>query len=235
MKKLAAFVEGYTELVFLDRLIRELVHPNRVLIHSKQIRRGGRSGKPRSYRWVRPEPTAAGEEHHVLIYDCGGDESVKQRIQDEYDSLSKAGFSKIIGLRDVFPATHADVVKVEQYLPLGIKTSPIQVEQFLGVMEVEAWFLAEYTHFERINPAITVPAIIAQCGFDPTATATLEQRPNPAMDMVDCYLIGGAQYRKGDAEDTVKAFDYGHIYLALRDKIPYLDRLIDCLEAFLTS
>jgi hypothetical protein len=235
MKKLAAFVEGFTELVFLERLIQEIVQPNKVLIHSKQIRRGGGSGRPRSYRWVRPEPAANGEEHHVLIYDCGNDRLVKQRIQEEYDSLSKAGFSKIIGLRDVYPASYSDLEKVEKYLPFGIRTSPIQVEQFLGIMEVEAWFLAEYTHFERINPAVTVPAIIAQCGFDPTVTEAIERRPTPAVDIANCYRIGGVQYRKGDAEETIKALDYEHIYFTLKDKIPYLDHLIGCLEQFLTS
>src|SRR5688572_30774655 len=114
MKKLAAFVEGYTELVFLERLIQEIVNPNRVLIHNRKIRRGGKSGLPRSYGWVRPEAPEAGHEYHVLIFDCGNDDLVKQRIREEYDSLAKQGFTKIIGLRDVFPSfAYADVPKLE--------------------------------------------------------------------------------------------------------------------------
>jgi hypothetical protein len=236
MKKLAAFVEGYTELVFLQRLIRELVSPNRVLIHNRRIRRGGKSGLPRSFGWVEPADPEAGQEYFVLIYDCGNDELVKQRIKEEYGSLAKQGFTKIIGLRDVYPSfTYSDVPKVEYYMPLGIKTNPIQVEVFLCIMEVEAWFLAEYNHFPRISASITVPNIIANCGFDPTVTEDMERRPNPAADMVNCYQLGSVEYKKGEAKDTVDALDYEHIYLTLKDKIPYLDRLIGNLEAFLTS
>ena len=37
----------------------------------------------------------------------------------------------------------------------------------LAIMEIEGWFLAETTHYGRIDPAITVAAIKETLKFDP--------------------------------------------------------------------
>ena len=54
MNKLAVFVEGYTEVVFVEKLIEEIAGENNVLIEHREIRGG--SSKRRtfakcSWRW----------------------------------------------------------------------------------------------------------------------------------------------------------------------------------------
>jgi hypothetical protein len=64
-----------------------------------------------------------------------------------------------------------------------IRTSLIPVDFVLAVMEIEAWFLAETTHYARIDPAITMAAIKSTLGFDPE-NDDLQRRPSPAEDLL---------------------------------------------------
>ena len=231
MNRLAVFVEGYTEAVFVEKLIEEIAGQNKVLIEHRKIR-GGRTTPRRMWALKASKPT--GEEYYVLLLDCGGDELVKTRIQEEHDNLTKKGYSRLIGIRDVRPTfTHGDIPKLEAGLPKYIKTSLAPVVFILSIMEIEAWFLAEATHFPRIEPSITVAAISANIGFDPE-NDDMEQRLCPADDLNACYALGGKAYVKHHAKITVDALDYALIYTELRSKINYLDRLISVIDAFLT-
>jgi hypothetical protein len=168
-----------------------------------------------------------------MIIDCGNDRLVKERILEEHLNLTRAGYSQIIGLRDVRPDfTHAEIPKLEAGLRSYIKTSLIPVEFILAILEIEAWFLAETTHFPRIDAAITVHAIKAALRFDPD-NEDMEQRLTPGDDLNKCYAIGGKVYRKHLARLTVDALDFNAIYLDLYKKFRYLDRLIACINSFL--
>jgi hypothetical protein len=231
MNRLAVFVEGYTEAVFVKKLIEEIAGQNKVLIEYKKIR-GGRTTPRRMWALKASKPT--GEEYYVLLLDCGGDDLVKTRIQEEHDNLTKKGYSRLIGIRDVRPTfTHEDIPKLEAGLPKYIKTSLAPVVFILSIMEIEARFLAEATHFPRIEPSITVAAIRANLGFDPE-NDSMEQRLRPADDLNACYALGGKAYLKHQAKITVDALDYALIYTELRSRIVYLDRLISVIDAFLT-
>jgi len=153
---------------------------------------------------------------------------------EEHRKLTNAGYSKIIALRDVRPDfTHADIPRLETGLRTYIKSSLIPVEFILAILEIEAWFLAESTHFPRIDPAITVATIIATLGFDPEHD-DMSARPTPADDLNRCYAIGGKTYQKHMAKDTVEALDYALVYLDLPPRIPYLGRLIGSISSFLS-
>lgn len=156
-------------------------------------------------------------------------------MTEEYPLLAGSGYSKIACIRDVYPDfTASEIPDLEKGLPLFVRTKPIVVDFILSIMEVEAWFLAEYSHFPRIDATITVPAIIAACGFDPV-NDDMQLRPTPAKDMKDCYAIGGKTYDKGNAQATADALDYAHVYVGLVDKFPYLKRLCDIIVAFLKA
>ena len=83
-------------------------------------------------RLIKATRPNTGQEYFVLIYDCGGDNSVKTRICEEHKNLTKRGYSRILGLRDVRPTfTYADVPRLEASLPKYIKTSLIPVDFIL--------------------------------------------------------------------------------------------------------
>jgi hypothetical protein len=233
MNKLAVFVEGYTEVVFVDKLIREIADTNSVLVQWRCI--SGGTTCPRRNAQIQAEGPNDGQEHFIVIHDCGGDDAVKTRMIEEYPQLAHAGYSRIVCIRDVYPKyAHAEIPALEAGLPRYVRTIPIVVDFILSIMEVEAWFLAEHTHFERIDAAITVPIIIATLLFDPS-TDDMQQRLAPAEDLNNCYAIGGKTYVKGNAPVTVGALDCAHMYAGLVDKFPYLKRLCEVIRAFLTS
>ena len=137
MNRLAVFVEGYTEVVFVEKLIEEVAGMKNVLIERRLIRGG--STTRRTMRLITAARQRTGEQYYVLIYDCGGDDPVKTRILEEHSNLTKKGYSAILGLRDVRPKfSHADIPKLEADLPKYVKTSLIPVTFIPAIMEIEA-------------------------------------------------------------------------------------------------
>ena len=231
MKKMAIFVEGYTEVVFVMKLIIEIAG-NRVIIEHKELRGGGRN--QRTMKTLSLTKPKTDQVYYVLIFDCGGDEQVKTRIYEEYPTLVKAGHIRIIGIRDIRgKLTHEDIPRLEANLPKFLKTNPIQVQFILAIMETEAWFLAETDHYARIDPSITLGEIRTKLGFDPEKD-DMQQRLTPSNDLNDCYAIGGKTYLKGKNQITVEALDFARIYLELPLKFPYLSQLVNSIDEFLT-
>jgi hypothetical protein len=231
MHRLAIFVEGYTELVFVDKLLNEVAGSKNIIIEKRKIRGG--STVQRTMRQICATKQETDQKFYIQIFDCGGDDLVKNRILEEHENLTKKGYVKLIGLRDVRPQfSHAEIPRLEQGLRYKIKTNLAPVSFILSVLEIENWFLSEHTHFHLIEPSITVDAIKAQLGFDPE-NDDMSQRLTPADDMNDCYQIGGEEYRKDNSSRTAKKLDYAQVYFNLRGKIPYLDRLLSDIDEFL--
>ena len=133
MKKLAAFVEGHTEVAYVEKLIEEIAGKNKVLIEHKKITGG--SSVRREMRTIRAAKPSTGEQYFVLLVDCGGDESVKTRIMEEHENLTRSGYSRIIGLRDVRPKfTYAEIPRLEMNLPKYIRTSLAPVTFILAII-----------------------------------------------------------------------------------------------------
>lgn len=235
MNKLAVFVEGYTEMVFVEKLIKEIAVKNSVSIDLKRVIGGGKSGARRTFRSLRNSVPNTGQNYYIMIVDSGGDRNVKSRILEEHENLTNAGYTKIIGLRDVRPDfIFSEVPRLEAGLRSRIKTSLIPVEFILAIMEIEAWFLAEASHFLVIDPAITVQAILAALHFDPSFD-DMEQRLTPTADLCDCYAIGGKTYRKREAQFTVDALDVTTMYCWPETKFRYLNQLRISIESFLQT
>ena len=231
MRKLAVFVEGYTEMLFVERLILEIAGAHNVIIEQREIRGGSKVKRTMSV--VKAAKPATGQKYYVLIVVCGGDHQVKTRIREEHENLTRNDYTKIIGMRDVRPDfTYEQVPQLEVGLRKYIKTSLVPVEFILAVMEVEAWFLAEFNHFLKIDPAITVSAIKAKLGFDPELD-DLALRTNPTVDLNAAYMIAGKRYEKSQVATTVDVLDYPYLYLELPQKVTYLKRLGESIERFL--
>jgi hypothetical protein len=236
MRRLAIFVEGYTELLFTDRIITEIASMNQIAIEHQQIRGGGRSGKSAKKIKVLTAPLSTQEKVlYVLIVDCGNDRLVAQRIREEHASLTAKGYEKIVGLRDVFPEfTKEEIPKLRRGMYYGIKKSLAPVKFILSVMEIEAWFLAEHKHFPLVDPAITVAEIRMQLGFDPESD-DMSNRLTPRSDLEAAYVIGGKVYEKGNADCTINKLDYEYMYTDLKSRIPDLAELISTIDHFLTN
>ena len=234
MKKLAVFVEGQTEQLFLERLITEIAGAHTIAIEKRKLTGGSRSRASQVLLWA--SAPDQGHKYFVLIVDSSTDNRVKSDIHDNYNSLVSSGYSAIIGIRDVFPEfTHAEINKLRLGLNYRLKTKPIRVVFALGVMEIETWFICEHTHFGRINSALTPASIKANLRFDPSVD-DIQLRPNPSADLDAIYKLVGLRYKKDrcSIQLTVDRLDYGFLYFSVLDRLPDLKTLVESIDGFLT-
>lgn len=233
MKKLAVFVEGQTEQLFVAAILRQIAGDKNIAI---EVQKAGRSKTGRRiFRVTTAASPITHERYFVLIRDCGGDQSVKSDIIDACPSLAKQNYNQILGLRDVYPLTHSDIPALKKYLTYGVPTKYFPIAIMLAIMEIEAWFLAELDHYQRIHKDLTLANVIAGVGFDP-GSDDVELRPHPAEDLKNIYQLVGRNYTKAHSNTlrTVRALDYESLYFSLRTKVPSLGLFIDQIDTFLS-
>lgn len=233
MRKLAVFVEGQTEQIFVERLIREVAGTGKIIVESTKAW-GGRKVRRKSIR-LRKQTPSEDSSYYAIICDCGTDSRVGSDVRDNYDRLVQEGYVGIVGIRDVYPFARSDIPKLHQGLYYRVKTKPIAPLFVLAVMEIEAWFLAEYSHFGKIHPGLTLERIIATHGFDPS-TENAELRDHPAQDLANIYQIERITYQKSKdhVERTVDSLDYSILYLEVSQRMHWLGVLADAIDEFLS-
>ncbi len=239
MNKIAIFVEGQTEELFAERLLLVMAGDSNIQIEKREAR-GGVSFK-RRMRLVEVCGSISGHQFYAMIVNCGADERVGTDIHERYDGLVKTGFGWIVGMRDLYRGDvlphvlRAKLPDVKMEFQKYLKTKPVQVQFVLAVMEVEAWFLAECTHFARISPALTIPHIKAAVGFDP-CTDDMELRDHPSEDLDKIYRLAALPYdkKRGTVQLMIEALDFAEICLVLVNKFDSLRLLIRTVDEFLT-
>lgn len=221
-KKIAIFVEGLTEQEFTIRLIAELAGKQNVAFEIQRQDKGHLS-----FVELRSPRTPA---IHVLVANCCTDNQVKSQIADQFSSLQSAGYSLIVGLRDVYPLGHVDIAKLQASLNVGLPVGITAIHMHLAILEIEAWFLEEITHFARIDPLLTMPTIIAS-GFD-YLNERAADLPNPALVLDSIYKSVGKRYQKKakHIHRTVNALSYEDMYVHVPNKSPSLKMFISSLE-----
>lgn len=224
MNKIAIFVEGLTEQEFISGVLKSLVDERKLQIEIKSQFKGALQLK------ILSTTCTSKPEWHVLIANCNNDEQVKTQIIENYNSLTTQGYQYIIGIRDVFPHLHQALPKLRAGLKIGLPKGIIPIEVHLAVMEVEAWFIEEYTHFSRIDEKIT-DTEINSAGYDKT-TMSAEDLRNPAEVLHAIYQTVGKAYRKNNRQisRTISALDFGEILNATRKRAPSLNNAITSIE-----
>ncbi len=230
MNKVAIFVEGQTEQIFVEKLLIEIADKKNVHITKCELT-GPKHRRKRLYF----SHVDNRKKYFAHLVDCHGDSTVKSDIRENYDGLVKAGYSSIIGIRDVYPSVErAQIPDLRRGLGLYVKTKPVAPVFILSVMEIEAWFLAEYTHFKKINARLTIDRIKNELNFDPS-TDDMELRDWPANDLHNIYALEGMAYRKKEAQATrtAEVLDYAEIYLSLSSKLKPIEELISEVDRFM--
>lgn len=230
MNKLAVFVEGQTEQIFTEKLLIEIAGRKNIYIE-KCVLTGGKK-YPRKRLYFRSVNNK--RKYFAYIVDCQRDSTVKSDIVDNYNSLVSKGYSSIIGIRDVYPIERTKIPKLRYWLTYRVKTKPINPVFILSVMEIEAWFLAEHTHFQKIHVGLTLERIKAEINFDPSQE-NMELRDHPSQDLHQIYALEDLAYkkRKFHTERTVEALDYAEIYLSLSSKLKAIEELTSEIDRFM--
>lgn len=227
LTKIAFFVEGYTEQEFLKRLLIEVFDNKKIGIEIKEIKGGSKTGI--SYTSIVTPTITETTQYYVLIYNCGGDKSIKSYILDRRNSLIQAGYKKIVGLRDVFPDCKREEIERFMYgLYFRLPQKDITISFILSTMEVESWFIADENHFSKIDDRLTSEKIESDFGFNPTYYNT-ELIDNPASTLKAIYQTVGKTYKKEKdiINRTVESLDYCNLYLNVNTRIPSFKTLTD--------
>ena len=153
---------------------------------------------------------------HFFIVDAHGDKGVLSAIRErEKDLIQKGGYEKIIGLRDMYseeykklsPGAINDSItrKLIQSYNLTIQdmTYSTKIKLYLAIMEIEAWFLAMYNIFERIDTKLTVGKIKQNLDIDLMTVDPQRAFFKPAEQIDDIFQLCERRYdkKKGDAEN----------------------------------
>lgn len=233
MRKIAFFVEGQTEQILINRLVREVLGAGNITIIQKKI--SGGTNSPRN-EFIRSYNIARSSLFTILIYDCGADNRVKSEILENIRSLRESGFSFIVGVRDLYPLPLEDLPRLEKglaFLPHSLHEYQKTFDIVIAVREVETWFLAETSHFLKISKKLTGRYIEKHLGFNPDTVNPLS-REHPSADLTRIYKLAGRSYTKKywQVEKLVNRLDFNRIRNQIRYQIPSLNILITIVERF---
>lgn len=233
MRKIAFFVEGQTEQVFICKLVREILGYGNLTIIQKKI--SGGANAPRR-EFVKDYTIGRGSDNVVLVYDCGSDNRVKSEILDNIESLRDNGYSNIVGVRDLYPLPLEDLPRLEKglnFLPHNLKGLQNPFDIVIAVREVETWFLAEPSHLMKMDKRLTGRFIEKHLGFDPYAINPLT-REHPSVDLNNIFKLVGKSYTKKhwQVEKLVNRMNFNLIRNEVRRKVKELNDLISIIERF---
>ena len=233
-KKLAIFVEGQTERILITRLLQEIAGYKKVSVEVYQVRGDKANRKIQRLKSNSIEVAP----FFVLLYDCGCDSHVLSDIKKQYVSLTDKGYEKILGLRDLYPEPLENRTKVENgikgFLKPLLQNKGIPISMILVIMEIEAWFLGEYSFLTKIDSCLTSKFILDNLGFD-LNVLDVEQIPHPSQVLDRIYQLIQRSYDKSETtvEEIASLLNYEFIYLHLVEKIKQLKQLIDAINLFL--
>jgi hypothetical protein len=230
-KKLAIFVEGQTEQIFLKTLIEEIAGKKKIHVEAATYR----TATLAKLQLTKKRMFRSDLEYFVLLMNCQNDERVKSVVLEQRTSLERSGYSLILGLRDLYPRALSDIAAVKRNIAYRLPTAGIPTHILLAVAEVEAWFLQDYTHYARIDPALDPGTFKGKFGFDPLIDSA-EVVPWPSNLLHRIYQSVGKAYRKSrnHVERTVQVLDYAEMYVRFPSRLPHLGELIGHVDAFLT-
>ncbi len=234
-KKIACFVEGQTEQIFVERLFQEIAGYKKISIETYKFQgcKANRIIQPHKLSTIKDAP------FFVLLYDCGCDAHVVSDIGKQHESLTNKGYEKILGLRDLYPKSLSEKGQVEAGIKGGLKlvqSMGIPIYITLAVMEIEAWFLAEWHYFEKLDNRLSPDFILQELGLD-LINIDVEQRPHPSQDLKDIYRLVSRKYDKNEkaAQEIINNLDYDFLYLHLVNSVKQLKKFIYEIDSFLVE
>lgn len=231
MKKIAVFVEGHTEFIFLQRLIEEIAGYGKVHIELAQMHAN------RSCLFKTAGAPIDSAELLITLTNCRGDGTVKSAILERKALLASRGYSVALGLLDLFPKTLDELDIFEEKIKIGLDDAKLQIHICIAVKEIEAWFLNECNHFTNIDPRLTAAKIEHDLKFNPEKDSAEEKVHHPATMLGKIYKLVALNYDKKENEvkRTVDAVDYENFIVTTRSLSKSLDKFLGLLESNLVS
>ena len=164
MSKIAVFVEGRSELIFVRNFLRTWYRYDSEQIGLDcYVLNSGVQLAVDGDMWTYGSEQS---QHYYQLIQVGNDNTVLSRILSHAETMHQAGFELIIGLRDMFQdAYHAEckgkrridsainqlfINSAEESIRLSAHYDKLRIH--FAIMEVEAWFIALLTPEEDFDP-----------------------------------------------------------------------------------
>jgi hypothetical protein len=225
MSAFAIFVEGQTELIFVECLLFAIFGHQHLRIERQQQYGGlyheiGIRGAP-----------PANTFYSVLLVNCACDGKVLSAIEERAGRLRNAGYDRILGLYDIYPRPSDELEEIYELTANRLVSLPLPCKIVIAVREIEAWFIADTEHFGRYNPSLTSAFIQQNIGID-IAHLDVEQIRHPAALLKKIYSLVGDTYDKKtrEAHRVVAALNYEYLYLEAPASVPALKKFMDELD-----
>jgi len=226
MSAFAIFVEGQTELIFVERLLFEMFGYQGLRVELEEQHGGlyheiGVRGAP-------PENV----NYNVLLVNCACDGKVLPAIEERANKLRNAGYDGILGLRDIYPRPSNEVEEIYRLTADRLVSMPLPCKLVIAVREIEAWFIADTEHFVRYDPLLTLAFIRENIGVDLTRQ-NVEQIYHPSELLREIYSLVGGTYRNKlkETHRVAEILDYEYLYLEASNIVPALKKFLDELNA----
>jgi hypothetical protein len=148
--KIAVFVEGQGELIFVRRLLPLFIPYDMLSFQCLSISADTMSRVPYEY----PNPNAC---LSFTIVNVGNDEKVLTEIAEREKGLVNKGYCRILAVRDMYCAAYhklahnIDPTVIDRFVNLHEATISDRmvhsdlISIFFAIMELEAWLLGMYT------------------------------------------------------------------------------------------
>ncbi len=233
MIKVAFFLEGQTEQIFIEKLLQQHIG------YQGQIVKINLRGRPSFLGTKNRFKTRKSDNYYFLLVNVGSDEKVVSVIKENLKAMTgQSKFQAIFGIRDVYPEVQRED-KNKLYISIRNQIPTDKVKIVLATMEIEAWFLADHNLFSQIDSRLTPGYIKKNLNHHNKPVDLVNDDPEnrydrPANIVKDIYNLVSFKYkkRKDDIHKITNKIDYDTLCLTTKDqgKIKAFHNFMDELD-----
>jgi hypothetical protein len=206
--KIAIFVEGQTELIFVREYLLKMFDYQNIWIECYTLFTGGDFN---TTEYSFPNDNAA---CYFQVINVGNDNAVLTRLLKREQHLWNTGFHKIVGLRDMYSKNYRESVQNSaiseeinlKYIHGAGKTIAETAKQaenihfHFAIMEAEAWILGLKNCFKHLDPNLDTTAIAEKLGFNLDEIDPEKYFFHPAAIVQKIYDLAGKNYNKSKGD-----------------------------------
>ncbi|CAN5858607.1 hypothetical protein BH11BAC7_BH11BAC7_07680 [soil metagenome] len=237
MRKIAVFVEGHTELIF----VREYLLKRFEYVVNIECRTLFSDNSFKSAEFDSSNPSS---DKFFQIINVGNDNAVISRMLRREEYLWNQGFHAIICLRDMYSQNYRDFTNaidctiIKRFIEgvtvtLESAKQPGNIDFIFAIMEAEAWFLGSIHLFAYKDARLTSQFIQESLGVDFTLIDPEKEIYHPAKTVDDIYQLVSLRYdkHKKDIERIASSYssqDFVDLYTS--SKCNSFNMFVDCIN-----
>ncbi len=222
-EKIAIFTEGQGEQIFLRNILFYLYDNSQLSFKCVRLHAGETQHAP--YTFGDPKQSKI----HFLLVNIGNDNKVLIEIKNQEKRILEEGYSRIIGLRDMYSKEYRNLSNHKINNEINQKfilrhnqeitkmSAPDKISFHFSIMEIESWWLSMYTIFKKIDSSLTVDILNKKFGFKLDEIDPETYFFHPSQDLSKILKSVGKTYdkKRGDVESITSHITPQDIELAI--------------------